>query len=97
MEKISITRVTSNEITELQEISRQTFIDTFAPYNSEQDMKQYLEESFSQQKLAAELRLAGAEFYFARLAERVIGYIKINFGAAQTEIQSDNTMEIERI
>jgi len=97
MEKISITRVTSNEITELQEISRQTFIDTFAPYNSEQDMKQYLEESFSQQKLAAELRHAGAEFYFARLAERVIGYIKINFGAAQTEIQSDNTMEIERI
>lgn len=97
MEKISISRVTPHEINELQEISIQTFVDTFASYNTEEDMKQYLEKSFSLQQLSAELNTKGAEFYFARLAEQVIGYIKINTGNAQTELQDDHALEIERI
>lgn len=60
-------------------------------------MKQYLEKSFSLQQLTTELNTTGAEFYFARLAEQVIGYIKINTGKAQTELQDDHALEIERI
>jgi len=97
MEKISISRVTPDEIMKLQEISIQTFADTFASYNTEEDMKQYLEKSFSLQQLSAELNTRGAEFYFARLGEQVIGYIKINTGNAQTELQDDHALEIERI
>jgi len=97
MEKISISRVTPDEIMKLQEISIQTFVDTFASYNTEEDMKQYLEKSFSLQQLTKELNTSGAEFYFARLDEQVIGYIKINTGNAQTELQDDHALEIERI
>lgn len=97
MEKISISRVTPDELKVLQDISIQTFVDTFASYNTEEDMKQYLEKSFSLQQLTTELNTTGAEFYFARLAEQVIGYIKINTGKAQTELQDDHALEIERI
>lgn len=97
MEKISISRVTPDEITALQDISIQTFVDTFASHNTEEDMKQYLEKSFSLQQLTTELNTTGAEFYFAWLAEQVIGYIKINTGKAQTELQDDHALEIERI
>lgn len=97
MEKVSISRVTPDEIMKLQEISIQTFVDTFASYNTEEDMKQYLEKSFSLQQLTKELNTRGAEFYFARLDEQVIGYIKINTGNAQTELQDDHALEIERI
>lgn len=97
MEDIRITSVGLTEIETLQKLSRQTFLDTFAPYNTEADMAIYLEESFSGEKLIEELDNAGSEFYFARSGERVIGYLKINTGAAQTENLGNHTLEIERL
>jgi len=97
MEEIKIIRVTSTDIGQLQEISKQTFFDTFAPYNSEQNMQQYLEENLSLRKLSAELNTAGSEFYFAWLDQKVIGYLKINAAASQTEIRDEKALEIERI
>jgi ribosomal protein S18 acetylase RimI-like enzyme len=38
-----------------------------------------------------------AEFYFATLYDNVIGYLKLNFGQSQTELQDEKTLEIERI
>ncbi|MVT09300.1 GNAT family N-acetyltransferase [Chitinophaga tropicalis] len=97
MEKVSISRVTLTDIDVLQTIGKQTFIETFAPHNSEQNMTRYLEDGFSRQKLTDEINTDGSVFYFAQLEGRVIGYLKINTGAAQTEIQDSNALEIERI
>jgi GNAT superfamily N-acetyltransferase len=60
-------------------------------------MKTYLEESFSMIKLKAELEDNNSEFYFAELNNNIIGYLKLNWGKSQTEIQDGNTLEIERI
>jgi ribosomal protein S18 acetylase RimI-like enzyme len=60
-------------------------------------MKAYLEEGFSNAKLSAELDNPNSEFYFATLNNTVIGYLKINFGLAQTELKDDKALEIERI
>jgi len=60
-------------------------------------MNQYLKDGFSIEKLAAELNVKNAEFYFAMLDDNVIGYLKVNFGASQTEIKDDKAIEIERI
>ena len=38
-----------------------------------------------------------AEFYFAVLDNTIIGYLKLNVGSAQTELQDDKALEIERI
>jgi ribosomal protein S18 acetylase RimI-like enzyme len=78
-------------------IGKQTFQETFAPHNSEQNMIQYLNESFTAQRLAAEIGNEGSEFYFALLGDRVVGYMKLNSGASQTEIKESNGIEIERI
>jgi ribosomal protein S18 acetylase RimI-like enzyme len=60
-------------------------------------MKAYLEDGFSNAKLSAELDNPNSEFYFATLNNTVIGYLKINFGLAQTELKDDKALEIERI
>ncbi len=60
-------------------------------------MNQYLEEGFSVEKLTTELNDPNAEFYFATLNEEAIGYLKLNFGASQTELKDDKAIEIERI
>lgn len=97
MENIQIVRVTPNEIEQLQKIGRQTFQETFSASNSEENMKSYLEKGFSFDKLTAELYDENSEFYFSKSNNEVIGYLKINFGASQTEIKDCQALEIERI
>lgn len=94
---IHITAVTLRELDTLQKISYQTFEETFASDNSEENMNKYLTESFSSAKLRTELNDSNAAFYFATLDKKVIGYLKINFGQSQKEIKNENTVEIIRI
>jgi len=54
-------------------------------------------KKFSNETLLAELSNRGSEFYFAQLGNRVIGYLKINSEQAQTELQHEHALEIERI
>lgn len=60
-------------------------------------MSAYLEEGFSLEKLTTELQNPHSAFYIAALGSTVIGYLKVNTGPAQTELQVANALEIERI
>jgi|GEM_PF-238153 len=95
--EISITKIKDNEIAALQEIGKKTFSETFSENNTEESMAQYLETSFATEKLQGELKDSNSEFYFARLDDKVIGYLKLNTGSSQTEMKGDNALEIERI
>jgi len=97
MTKIAINKVTIDEIGQLQDISRRAFYEAFSADNTEEDMKKYLEEGLSVEKLTSELNDPNSEFYFATLDNSVIGYLKINFGQSQTELKGDQSLEIERI
>ena len=97
METIQIKKGTLDHLVQLQEIGRKTFAETFSASNSEENMTAYLTTVFSLEKLTNELENANSEFYFAVQKEIVIGYLKINFSAAQTERQDSNSLEIERI
>ena len=97
MEKIEIIKIGIEEIEQLQLIGKQTFFETFAEGNSEENMKKYLEESFTIDLLKTELTNPNSEFYFAKIDTNVIGYLKINFGQAQTELKDKKAIEIERI
>jgi ribosomal protein S18 acetylase RimI-like enzyme len=92
LEKISVL-----DVEWLQEISKQTFVETFAAVNTESNMAKYLEESLSISTLTDELMTAGSEFYFAKIEDKIVGYLKLNFGDSQTESIDENGMEIERI
>ena len=94
---MKIRKVNIHDIDKLKEIGKLTFAETFSSENSEEDMREYLEEGFSTEKLKTELTDKKAEFYFAELGDKVTGYLKVNFGQSQTEMKSENTLEIERI
>jgi diamine N-acetyltransferase len=95
--KMEIRKGNIQDIEILKYIGIQTFTETFSDKNSKENMKAYLESEYSKEKLKRELTDPNAEFYFAELGEKTIGYLKINFGESQTEIRSLNALEIERI
>jgi diamine N-acetyltransferase len=96
-ESLLFSRITEKGLEELLEKSRKSFADTFSPYNTEEDMKLYLEESFTTQKLLNELQNPHSEFYFASNQGETVGYIKVNVASAQTEWKDSNGLELERI
>lgn len=96
-QEIKIERVRIDDLDPLQTIGRQTFYDTFSPVNTEENMKKYLDEGFSSEKLAAEINNKDSEFYFAKREGKVIGYLKINSGPSQTDLKDHKALEIERI
>ena len=97
MEQIYIRGIGIEDVFALQKIARQTFSDVFKDYNSPENLKKYLDEKLSIEKLSEELSNPQAQFYFAQIGEDVVGYLKTNTGEAQTELKDLNAFEIERI
>lgn len=90
-------KIDVDDVIQLQQISRITFSETFAEHNTEEDLNKYLQEQLSLNKLVEELNNNYSEFYFASENERVIGYLKLNWEKAQTELIDEAAFEIERI
>ena len=97
MSDIKLRKVNVNDIDQLQKISKQTFLETFAAGNKEENITRYLEEGFAAEKLAEEVKSENSEFYFAQFGDEIIGYLKLNSGDSQTELKDQKALEIERI
>lgn len=97
MENIQIVAVSPKEVIQLQHISKETFSQTFAEINTEENMNKYLNESFSVEQLESELGNKHSHFYFAKLDDQIIAYMKLNTGKAQKEDLGEKSLEIERI
>lgn len=93
---IEIKKVEQGDLQDLMHISRQTFTETFADQNTANDMRLYLDQNLSEEKLRAELSGPGSEFYFALLEKKVAGYLKINL-KGKHEMNEPVATEVERI
>ena len=94
---MQIRKLNITDLENLQKISIATFRETFEEVNTEEDMQKYLDENLSEEKLKFELEKPNSEFYFAENDNQILGYLKLNFGNAQTENQGNEALEIERI
>lgn len=94
---ILIKRAGKSDIETLQKIARQTSMETFLSDSNGENMKKYLDEALSYDKLAEEMNNPESEFYFAVSGNNVIGFLKVNYGKAQKEPLEDEAFEIERI
>lgn len=93
----TIKKCTVEDVSELQEISRKTFIETFGPQNSPENMNAYLEHAFDSKQLEKELAQEKAHFFFIYYYHELAGYLKVNTDEAQSEEMGDETLEVERI
>jgi ribosomal protein S18 acetylase RimI-like enzyme len=94
---IHISKLTLNDLPELRALSIETFYESFIHGNTTENMQHYIDNYFSEEKLSDELCNNNSAFYFALLNGAAIGYLKINWGNAQTELRNDAGFEIERI
>lgn len=97
MEVITIKSVGPGHCDVLVRLGRQTFYETFAENNKEETIQSYLVKSFSPEKIAGEISDPDSYFFIAYANDVPVGYLKLNTGKAQTELQDMAALEIERI
>jgi ribosomal protein S18 acetylase RimI-like enzyme len=92
-----IIKSTIEDVRIVTQIAKATFFETFAQDNSPDDMDKYAEQNLNEDKFREQLSNADSEFYIVYEEEIPVGYMKLNFGQAQTELRDESSMEIERI
>ena len=97
MHNVELRKVEVNDLEALQKISQETFAETFSGENTPENMEKYLTESFSKEKLSAEMAEPHSSFYFAELHNDIIGYLKLNVEDAAADRKEVKSLEIERI
>lgn len=95
--ELLIRRCDISDLETLRNVCITTFQDAFASVNTEEDMNDYLQKSFNRQQIEKELSHPRSVFYLAYYKNELAGYLKINFGPAQTDINDDASLELERI
>ncbi|NWQ42807.1 GNAT family N-acetyltransferase [Bacillus sp. EB106-08-02-XG196] len=94
---INIKHCTIEDLSILQEMSIETFIETFKDQNSPENMNAYLERAFNLNQLEKELATISSQFFFVIFNNEVAGYLKVNTKDAQSENMGEDSLEIERI
>lgn len=94
---IEIKKCTIEDSRQLQEISYETFNETFRKQNSPENMNAYLESAFNLNQVEKELDTISSQLFFVYYNNDVAGYLKVNTNDAQSEEMDDESLEIERI
>jgi len=93
----TIRPATEKEAELIADISRQTFYETFAPFNKKQDMEKFLKLQFTKGRLMLEVGAAGNIFLLAYYNNQVAGYVKLRDGKVPEELQDMPALEIARL
>ncbi|MCF2706261.1 GNAT family N-acetyltransferase [Arcanobacterium haemolyticum] len=94
---VELVPVTLNDLEALRDISIATFTETFGEDNTPEDLAKYLDKSYAPDVLRAQILNPESMFFLAEREGEVIGYLKLNFGKAQTEDMGASSLEVERI
>jgi ribosomal protein S18 acetylase RimI-like enzyme len=94
---IELKHCTPADLPVLQALSEKTFRESFAAYNTPENMEHYVSHSLSMEKLGEELENPETDFYFVMAEGELVGYLKLNRGAAMADPQGEEAMELERI
>jgi diamine N-acetyltransferase len=97
IQNVKLIEVSIKDLNQLQEISKRTFVETFAAMNTAENMALHLANHITKDKLSAEILNPYSRFFFAGHDNTPVGYLKINYGAAQTVLPNSRGLEIERI
>lgn len=94
---LSIRKVALQEANTLLQLAESTFRAGFEHLNDPVHFEQYMRKAFNPQKMQQELETPGSEFYFGIHEGQICGYIKLNRGAAQSDLKDQPGIELERI
>lgn len=97
MTKILIRQAKAVDARRIAVLSRQTFYDTFAEYNTKEDMDKFMAEQFGEELLMREVINGDGIFLLAEVGSDAIGYVRLREGERYPAFGENSSIEIARI
>jgi diamine N-acetyltransferase len=82
---------------DLADIGRDTFVETFGHLYSPSDLKRYLDDTYSVEKMKEDLRDPQVEIRMAFSGKRMVAYCKIGPVKLPTDVGPDPALELHRV
>lgn len=70
---------------------------TFGPHNTAQNMRAFLEETYSMEQFERELAEAGSLYYLAWAGEALVGFLRLRINDEAGQYLGTNAIELQRI
>ena len=90
-------KATLSDLPELLALARTSFLQAFTVGNKPENVKAYLAEAFTEDKLTEEMQEPASTFIVASLGGKLVGYTKLNLAAAQADVQDPRSVEVARL
>ena len=81
----------------LQRVAVETQVDTFGAYNTEANMKAYLDKAYNLDNLVAELAEPGSQNLLAFYGEELAGFTRLRKSDEVEHLLGANTIEMQRL
>lgn len=94
---VTVVRAQDEDIPALSKLCADTFRETFSHDNTEDELRTFFNTAYSHETLLAELHDSESQTYLAYVNDALAGYLKVNWGGAQTERKLENAFEVQRI
>lgn len=86
-----------SDATSLRNLMEQTFIDTYAVFNTPENMQKQIAERFGLVQVQQELQDANVQYLLVKQNERLIGFTKLVKDHSAKGLEGQKVVEIERI
>lgn len=94
MAEIKVEKVTLDKLDMLQKLSIDTFRETFGFDNTEEELQEFFNENYTLAQLEKDVTDVESDVRFVKVDGREVGFMKVNWDAAQTEHELKNAFEI---
>jgi len=94
---VLLRRATAADVAALTELSRRTFIDTYAAHNHPEHLDLYLRQSLTEADWRAELSTPGSVVLLAEAADALVGYTQVRQGFVPDCVRTRVPVELARI
>lgn len=97
IDQVTIREATIYDAGTIADFSRETFYETFAADNTEEDMLIFMNRQFTRDALVAEVGMAYNTFLLAYKHGVLAGYVKLRESRGPSELKDFTALEIARI
>lgn len=94
---LTIREATKEDAMLIADLSRQTFCDTFAADNTQEDMDLFLDRQFTRGRLILEVGARENTFLLAYCNKEVAGYVKLRESKPPKSLGTKSALEIARL
>lgn len=93
----TIRKANKEDIPAVLELARATFYDTYAAYNTPENMAKYMSENFTEANMLSEFAEENTAFLLAFYENDLAGYVKLRVHKTPPSLAGRRHLELERI